>query len=303
MSGALFAAVVATTSGGSTSPTYTLSIAGNVTSVDEGVALTFYVNTTNVADGTTLYWDTGDNFNGATSGRFSPSFSGTVDIYSNVGSFTITVSADNMTAISNPQQYSVYLYTGNYGGSGGTQVAQILDITVNDTSQSSVWLPPTNYAPGFRRDVYSNDVWDGTEAWFAGKTVSQTSTNSQLVGGEIGFGTSATEVFRGYFVATSTGNVTFTATTFTGTTVTKAWFGNVARGVPSDNTATFTITGVGNHTHTISLTAGDYYPLYVVAGAGNGGGVVIQVNGSGLAGSALWNDGTHAAYNTDTGGI
>jgi len=298
MSGALFAAVVATTLG-SSAPTYILSVAGNATSVDEGADLTFYVNTTNVEDGTTLYVYVGSTGTYDISSRFSNGTGTAVAIYSNVGSFTENVSADNTTA-GGTQSYNIFLSTTS---SPPTPVGNTVTITVNDTSQSSVWFAPTNHAAGFRRDVYSNDVWDGTEAWFAGKTVSQTSTNSQLVGGEIGFGTSATEVFRGYFVATSTGNVTFTATTFTGTTVTKAWFGNVARGVPSDNTATFTITGAGNHTHTISLTAGDYYPLYVVTGAGNGGGVVIQVNGSGLAGSALWNDGTHAAYNTDTGGI
>jgi hypothetical protein len=122
-------------------PTYTMTTAGEALApvIDEGAALTFNVTTTGVADGTTLYWDTGDNFNGG-SGRFSPGATGTVTISSNAATFTITVSADNTTAIANPQKYGVHLYTGNYGGGGGTQVAFINDIVVNDTSQTRVQL-------------------------------------------------------------------------------------------------------------------------------------------------------------------
>lgn len=206
MSGALFAAVVATTLG-SSAPTYILSVAGNATSVDEGADLTFYVNTTNVEDGTTLYVYVGSTGTYDISSRFSNGTGTAVAIYSNVGSFTENVSADNTTA-GGTQSYNIFLSTTS---SPPTPVGNTVTITVNDTSQSSVWFAPTNHAAGFRRDVYSNDVWDGTEAWFAGKTVSQTSTNSQLVGGEIGFGTSATEVFRGYFVATSTGSYKITS--------------------------------------------------------------------------------------------
>lgn len=135
MSGALFS-VFATAYPMGPVTTYHLTIAGNVTSVDEGVALEFDIATTNVADGTTLYWSVGDNFNGGPDNRYSPGTSGEVTINSNAGSFTITVSADNTTAISNPQLYSVHLYSGNPGYFGGTQVAYIDNITVNDTSQT-----------------------------------------------------------------------------------------------------------------------------------------------------------------------
>lgn len=123
----------------SQTPTYTLSTVGNVTSINEGSALTFNVATTEVDDGTTLYWETGDNFNGVVGGRFSPDHYGTVTINSNAVSFTITISADNTTAISNPQSYVLRLYSGNYGAFGGTLVDS-LEITVNDTSQT----PPTH---------------------------------------------------------------------------------------------------------------------------------------------------------------
>ena len=120
----------------SQTPTYSLATAGSVTSVNEGAALTFNITTTNVDDNTTLYWGTGDNFNGGDFSRYTPGTSGTVTIVSNSGSFTITISADNLTATSNPQEYSVTLYSGNPGYFGGTPVASITNIVVNDTSQT-----------------------------------------------------------------------------------------------------------------------------------------------------------------------
>jgi len=136
-------------------PTYSLDTAGSVSSVDEGVPLTFNVSTTSVADGTTLYWQTADNFNAGTSGRFTGG-SGTVTINSNAASFEITISADNTTAIANPQQYGVYLYTGNYGQYGGTQVTSFT-VTVNDTSQTPP-PPPPPPPPPFNPTLMSIDV-------------------------------------------------------------------------------------------------------------------------------------------------
>lgn len=110
---------------------YSLSTAGNVTSIDEGAALTFNVTTTNVADGTTLWWSTSNNFDGISRMNTNGSFT----VTSNAGSFSITVSADNTTAPSQ-QVYSVYLYAGGGAGVGGTQVASVENIVVNDTSQT-----------------------------------------------------------------------------------------------------------------------------------------------------------------------
>jgi hypothetical protein len=135
MSGALFAIAIATTatSGGSSGPTYTLSTAGNATSVDEGADLTFYVNTTNVEDGTTLYVYVGSAGTYDISSRFSNGTGTTVAIYSNVGSFTENVSADNTTA-TGTQIYDVAISTTL---SPPNFVSSTISITVNDTSQSS----------------------------------------------------------------------------------------------------------------------------------------------------------------------
>ena len=116
--------LLASTSG----PTYTLTAAAN--NVNEGSALTFNITTTGVDDGTTLYWSTGNNFDGFS--RFDYP-TGSLIITSNAGSFSITVAADSTTAGSQ-QQYSVSLYAGASGGDGGTLVATVSDIIVNDTS-------------------------------------------------------------------------------------------------------------------------------------------------------------------------
>lgn len=124
-------------SSGSARPTYTLTAAAN--NVDEGGSLTFTVNTTNVVDGTTLWWTTSNNFDG-TSRMDNPT--GSLDIYSNTGSFSITISADNTTAQSQ-QTYSVFLYYGGPGGYGGTYTGASVDnIAVNDTSQTPAPVPP-----------------------------------------------------------------------------------------------------------------------------------------------------------------
>ena len=114
------------------SPTYALAIAGSVTSVDEDVALTFNITTTNVADGTTLWWSSYNNFDGT--GRFDYP-TGSTTITSNAGSFSITVAADSTTAGAQ-QYYNVTLWAGGGGGAGGTQVASVENIVVNDTSQT-----------------------------------------------------------------------------------------------------------------------------------------------------------------------
>jgi hypothetical protein len=114
------------------SPTYALATAGSVTSVDEGVALTFNITTTNVADGTTLWWSSYNNFDGT--GRFDYP-TGSTTITSNAGSFSITVAADSTTAGAQ-QYYNVTLWAGGGGGAGGTQVASVENIVVNDTSQT-----------------------------------------------------------------------------------------------------------------------------------------------------------------------
>ena len=107
--------------GGSASPTYTAAPA--TTSVNEGSALTINVTTSNVSDGTTLYWTIGSN-----AGDFSTT-SDTFTVNSNAGSFTVTPTADSATE--GPETFTVQIRTGSIGGS---VVATSSSITINDTS-------------------------------------------------------------------------------------------------------------------------------------------------------------------------
>ena len=149
--------LLASTSG----PTYTLTTEAN--NVNEGSALTFNVTTTGVDDGTTLYWSNWNNFDGV--GRMDYP-TGSLTITSNAGSFSITVATDSTTAVAQ-QQYSVFLYAGGPGGSGGTLVATVSDIIVNDTSQTPPLVAPFSleFATG-RRLLVSNTQSD----WNLGTT-------------------------------------------------------------------------------------------------------------------------------------
>ena len=109
-------------------PTYAVTTAGNVTDVNEGSSVTFNVTTTNIADGTTLYYRTQstrrDDFSNA-------DYSGGFTITNNQGSFTVTPLADGTTESGNENFY----YQIRTGSISGNIVATTDTITINDTSQ------------------------------------------------------------------------------------------------------------------------------------------------------------------------
>lgn len=115
----------------SVTPTYT--IVPNVTTVNEGGSVVFTVTTTNVNNGTTLYWVT----NGG-SGFGSQDFSdnaatGQVTINSNTATITRTLTSDSFTEGS--EIFSLSLKTGSTSGS---TVATSATVTVSDTSTTPV---------------------------------------------------------------------------------------------------------------------------------------------------------------------
>jgi len=267
-------------------PTYELTTQDSVTSVDEGVPLTFNISTTGVADGTTLYWGHGDNFNGGPTGRFIQGNGGTVVINSNAGSFALTVSADNTTAISNPQQYIVRLYSGNYGGFGGVEVAS-LTVTVNDTSQTpTVTYPDPGGLNGGLHNRTWDATWDQTFAWFGSHS---TSFDQITYGAGQSFGQSgnpygpATARLEGYFAPTQAGSYTFTLVSDNSAWV---WVGNnvATASIANSNLSTGGITSI-----TVSLVPGDFYPILVVYTQGSNGpdqaGYTLFASGTGITGS------------------
>ena len=120
-------------------PTY--SIVGSPTSQDEGLSVDFVVTTTNVSNGTVLYWTIAPE-----PGETQPvsadfvggSLTGTVTINSNTGSFSITISADNSTE--GEEVFVVQLRSGSHSG---TFLTQSQSIFINDTSLDPPPPPPT----------------------------------------------------------------------------------------------------------------------------------------------------------------
>ena len=106
----------------STTPTPTYSFGTIPTSINEGSAGTINVNTTNVSNGTTLYWTV------TNAGDFGTS-SGSFTVNSNAGSFTVTPTADTTTE--GAETFTVSIRTGSTSGS---IVATSGTITINDTS-------------------------------------------------------------------------------------------------------------------------------------------------------------------------
>lgn len=122
-------------------PTYSVVSAGGVTSINEGSSLTFNVTTTNVANGTTLYWTNSNSTDfSITSGSFI--------INSNAGSFSVTPTADSTTE--GAETFTVSVRTVS---TSGDIVATSSIITINDTSQAIApgggTSPSTASAPGF----------------------------------------------------------------------------------------------------------------------------------------------------------
>ena len=112
-------------------PPVSYSLTSVASNINEGSSLTFNVTTTAVPNGTILYWSTGFSGTNMSGGRLSLD-SGSVTVSSGAASFSITVSADELTS-PDQQEFIVRLYKDAPGGSGGTEVDQI-SINVNDTS-------------------------------------------------------------------------------------------------------------------------------------------------------------------------
>ena len=125
--------------GQSLPPTY--SITGDPTSADEGVTVTFTVTTTNVSNGTVLYWKIAPepgNTQPVSADFVGGSLEGTVTINSNTGSFGIQISADQLT-----EGEEVFIVQLRSGSQSGTFLTQSQSIFINDTSLDPPPPPPT----------------------------------------------------------------------------------------------------------------------------------------------------------------
>ena len=103
------------------------SISPMTGSVNEGSSISFTVTTTNVANGTTLYWVYDSGTAGA--GTDFAAYNGSFTITSNLGYFSIGPVADSLTEGS--ETFSIAIKTGSVYG---TSVTNTGTITINDTS-------------------------------------------------------------------------------------------------------------------------------------------------------------------------
>jgi len=105
-------------------PTYTHSV--SATAVSEGGNFTTTITTTNVDDGTNLYWE----LTGVQSADFSSgALTGTVSISNNSATFSHTVDEDNTTEGTETATIKVYSDSGRT-----TQVGNTLTVTISDDS-------------------------------------------------------------------------------------------------------------------------------------------------------------------------
>jgi len=138
-------------------PTY--AITADDIEVNEGTVVTFSVATTEVANGTTLYWTVaGTNVNA--SDFVSASTSGSITITGNAASFTTTVRNDS--SVEGYEYYVVQLRTDSISGA---VVAVSQNIAILDTSTGGVVNDPENGRLGCvsnessKPAYYVNGVW------------------------------------------------------------------------------------------------------------------------------------------------
>jgi plastocyanin len=138
-------------------PTY--AITADDIEVNEGSVVTFTIATTEVANGTTLYWTVaGTNVNA--SDFVSASISGSIIITGNAASFTTTVRNDS--SLEGYEYYIVQLRTDSISGE---IVAVSQNIAILDTSTGGIVNDPENGRLGCvsnessKPAYYVNGVW------------------------------------------------------------------------------------------------------------------------------------------------
>ena len=118
----------------------TYAISPSATTVNEGVTITFTITTTNIANGTTVYWDTTGGVNAA---DFTDNaVSGNINVNNNTATFTRTLKNDlSLNQTEGTETFQIRV-------SDGTNiVATSPAITVNDTSYAGYTLTTSSTTP------------------------------------------------------------------------------------------------------------------------------------------------------------
>lgn len=173
-----------TKSEGSNPPPRTYNITANVSSLNEGASATFTINTTNVPNGTTLYWTTNTISGTINSSDFSDgNTSGSFTITNNSGTVVRTLSNDATTEGSESFQLQI-----RTDSTVGSIVATSATITISDTSLDptySVSPSPTtvNEGSAVTFTVTTTDVPDTTTLYWTTESVTGTVNGTDFSGG------------------------------------------------------------------------------------------------------------------------
>lgn len=145
------------------------AIAPNITSVNEGGAVTFTVTTTGLPNGTVLFWSTNTVSGTVNTADFSDAvLTGSVTINSNTGSVTRTLTNDVDTEGS--ESFQLQLRTESVSG---TVVATSATVTINDTS-SDVPAEPGQV-------IFTSSVLSARYGVNSGATVGTSTEHSWIV--------------------------------------------------------------------------------------------------------------------------
>lgn len=174
-------ATAATVTVADTSLTRTYSISPNTTNINEGQSVTFTIITTNVPDGTVLYYSNSGNIN--SSDLSAGSLTGSVTINSNTASITYTLSNDLTT-----EGTEMIIVKVRLNSIGGPEVATSDAVYVADTSAVTYAISPstTSVQEGgtVTYTVSTQGVADGTTLYWtnAGTTVASDFSDSAQSG-------------------------------------------------------------------------------------------------------------------------
>lgn len=163
---------------GGANPTFAVS--QSTASVNEGSSVTFTVTTTNVSNGTTLYFSTNVISGTVNSSDFSDStLTGSFTITNNTATITRTLANDDTTEGSESFQLQV-----RTGSTSGTIVATSSTVTIGDTSLNPTIISIKLWGAGGGASQGCNG-YDGNSNGAGGGFVYAQFGNNQLVTGDV----------------------------------------------------------------------------------------------------------------------
>lgn len=257
-------------------------VTANTTSVDEGASIQFDIVTNNVANGSILYWTVEGN-NVVASDFVENTLSGFVTIENDAASVVLNLASDD----SLNEGTETFVFNVRENGIDGSIVASTNSVTVNDTSNATVWMTATGAA---NITAYTNEpIKRFTTAGTYTLTIHETKTVTIRAWGAAGGGYGGV---GGYSSAT----YTFPAGTTHYVVVGRGGLGRYSSGEATgaggggafgkvNGSATTVIGGGGGYTGLFISSVAQANAI-LIAGGGGGRGGIPGGNGGGSTGAA-----------------